>query len=82
MSLKRIINKGVRLSEMSTLAGIFALQNVTEEELKLLKLSIRNNISPKMKNYFFDSIVHIIDSEEIGIELLTRYGCGINRNKD
>lgn len=77
MPLKRIIDKGADLSRMSTMVGMFAIHGMKTEERKLLKSSIRNDISPKMKNYFFDSIIHIIDCEKISMTLLNQYGGGI-----
>jgi hypothetical protein len=80
MSSERIINKSIRLSKMSTKVGIFALHDMHTEELRSLKEIIRVEIAPKMPDYFFDSIIHIIDCQTISTSLLSKYGGEIWRN--
>lgn len=59
MPAERIASKAQKLSSYSTKAGILVLdenQNIAD-----LKKNVRSLISPKMRDYFFDSIIHIID---------------------
>lgn len=73
MKLERIIDKSERLANLSTKVGIFALQNMQHAEIYGIKKKIRNSVSIKMKNYFFDNIIHFIDCPQTAQSLFTKY---------
>jgi (2Fe-2S) ferredoxin len=74
MKMDNIHNKALKLSGLTTLAAIVVLDHIKDEEgLRKIKTDIRNKISPQMKNYFFDSIIHIIDSSETSNSILKKY---------
>ena len=76
MPVTRIRDKSARLAVMSTKAGIFALGKTPLEEVHSFKLSVRQEISPRMANYFFDSIIHIIDCKKTAATIFKKYRYG------
>lgn len=74
MPSRRILEKGRRLAKASTKVGIFALKGMLSDEINSLKVKIRDRISPKMQDYFFDNIVHILDCRRTAGMILSEYG--------
>lgn len=72
MEEERIVSKSKKLASISSKAGIIAISD-NLEEVSSIKRKIRNEISKRMDEYFFDNIIHIIDSREIGQALLKKY---------
>ena len=80
MEQQRIIDKSQRLSLVGSKIG-FVQFKASHDDLKTLKNTIREDISPKVENYFFDSIIHIIDNKKIGMKLikaLDRWDCHVH----
>lgn len=72
MSDERIISKAKRLSSLSTKVGIVAI-NKEQDEIRRIKQEIRDEFSKYMTDYFFDSIIHIIDNKKFGQDILRKY---------
>lgn len=73
MPKERIINKGIQLAGLSTKIGIFALRDMSFELVCNLKQNIRRSISVKMKDYFFDNIIHVINCPKTAQLILSKY---------
>lgn len=63
MPMPRIIDKAKRLSEISSKTGIIVLDE-NAEGVVTFKKRVREEIRPKMENYFFDCIIHTIDDPD------------------
>lgn len=73
MKEKYIKEKAYKLAQISTLVGIFVIEEKSEEAVRETKKRVREIIAPKLEHYFFDSILHIIDSPTIAQKILNQY---------
>lgn len=72
MKQDRIKDKSERLSAASSKVGILAIED-SFENVTAFKKTIRDRISKKMDNYFFDNVIHIVDDQAEGRALLDRH---------
>ena len=73
MKRAHIVIKARRLARTSTKVGFLSVTG-THQSLVKKKLLIRKKIAPRMLNYFFDNILHLVDSPSESTRLLNRYG--------
>jgi hypothetical protein len=60
MSWERILLKAKKISERDTKVGIIIARH-TAEEILVIKRRIREALSPRIPDYFFDCIIHAVD---------------------
>lgn len=72
MDKQRIVEKAKKLAHMSTLVGLFIIEDKDDRAIGATKHLIRDYVSPKLEGYFFDSVIHIIDSRPAGLQLLDK----------
>lgn len=68
----RIIDKSKRLADMSTKAGVIAITD-TPENVTQYKKDVRERVKDRVEGYFFDCVLHMIDTEDEGSAFLSRY---------
>lgn len=72
MTDENILNKAKKISGQSSKAGLLLL-DANSDDIKDIKQGIRDAISVKMQNYFFDNIIHFMDNREFGREFLEKH---------
>jgi len=72
MANENIQNKAEKISSQSSKAGLL-LVDVDSKNIKDIKQEIRDAISVKMQNYFFDNIIHFMDNREFSKEFLEKH---------
>ena len=78
MANERIQVKADALASTDSKVGILVI-NTPHSSANTLKTNIRQAVSPKMKDYVFDNIVHLIDNKDIGKQLLEKYQLGFKQ---
>jgi hypothetical protein len=61
-----------KIFSQSSKAGLLLI-DADNKNIKDIKKEIRDAISVKMQNYFFDNIIHFMDNREFGREFLKKY---------
>lgn len=73
MDEEKISTKAHRLANMSTLIGLLVYTTGTKDDISSTKKIVRAKISPKVSEYFFDSILHTVDSEMVLRRIIREY---------
>jgi len=77
MITARIEEKASRLAQMSTRVGVAIIED-NDDEVSHVKKQIRERIAPKLPSYFFDSIIHVVNSkvmrDQLFVELFHKKG--------
>lgn len=71
MANENITKKAQNLSGFSTKAGIIVVDS--SHKISDVKKEIREKVSKMIKDYFYDCIIHVIDTKKEGREILRKY---------